>query len=334
VVLFGLYAAEIAGLLWYTLLFLPFPELRANPSFSLNIIQFGFLSLLSFLAFKQEHHFRSVFFQFWILFATLALTAPVVYHCFYWYGNQGASLAYVEELVLVHTLFIWVAAKVLFTYVFHEERRWAINLLAAVVVLPTCTWLFWPAFFDPNWLRRLPTALSADTFYNPVLKAALIINILSLLMLMAFFLHKLRTDRPIGVFADTLLGLVGMFYVVDTLEIVSKVKSIELMNMTQWANSIIAVAAIVTLLLRLKFKSQTIAHYYESQCLSHDPDIGRRIGWFDRFILRSFFDPEKVGKRIYLGAGRQRMRVKRSSPRVRKITSASESTSRDRMMSD
>ncbi|HEY3296053.1 MAG TPA: hypothetical protein VGL38_11510 [bacterium] len=316
-VLFVLYAAGIAGLLGYTLLFLPLPILDSNLGFVLNIVQFGFLSLLSFLAYRQEKHFRSVFFQFWILFALIAVSAPVLYHITYWNGPTAASIAYMYETSAVHALFLWAAAKILFTYVFHDEKRWAINLLASLVVLPTCAWLFWPYWWSPRSLWFEPTAVSADTFYNPILHAALVVNILSLLMLMAFFLHKLRTDRPIGVFADTLLFLFGMLYLIDAVEIVSRVKSVELLNMTQWANSVIAVVAIITLLLRLKFKSQTIAHYYESQCLSHNPNVGRRVGIFDRVIIWCFFDPEKVGKRIFLGAGRQAMTVKRTSPRVR-----------------
>lgn len=315
-VLFVLYAAGIAGLLWYTLLFLPFPELTRNFGFALNIVQFGFLSLLSFLAYRQEKHFRSVFFQFWILFAALALSAPIYYDILYWNGATAGAEAYIFELIAAHVLFMWTAAKILFTYVFHDEKRWAINTLASVVVLPTCGWLFWPYYWSPRALWFQPTAVSADAFYNPVLNTALVLNILSLLMLVAFFLHKLRTDRPIGVFADTLLLLVGLFFLVDTLEIVSTVKSIESLRISQWANSIIAVAAIITLLLRLKFKSQTIAHYYESQCLSYNPNVGRRIGWFDRLILWCFFDPQKIGKRVFLGAGRQKMTVKRTSPRV------------------
>jgi hypothetical protein len=251
-----------------------------------------------------------------LLFAAVALAAPALHHIAHWNGAGTASNAFVQELVIIHALFLWVAAKVLFTYVFHEEKRWAINLLASLVVFPTCGWLFWPFYFSPYALRTLPTAVSADTFYNPVLNAALIVNVLSLLLLVAFFVHKLRTDRPIGVFADTLLLLIGLFYLVDSLEIVSTVKSVEALSISQWANSIIAVAAIITLLFRLKFKSQTIAHYYESQCLSYNPNVGRRIGWFDRLILWSFFDPEKVGKRIFLGVGRQKMTVKRTSPRV------------------
>jgi hypothetical protein len=316
VVLFVLYAAGIAGLLWYTLLFLPFPELTRHFGFALNIVQFGFLSLLSFLAYRQENHFRSVFFQFWILFAVIAVSAPVFYDILYWNGAAVVAVAYAYELMIVHVLFMWVAAKILFTYVFHDEKRWAINVLASVVVLPTCGWLFWPYYWSPKILWTLPTGVSADSFYNPVLNAALILNILSLLMLVAFFVHKLRTDRPIGVFADTLVLLFGLFFLVDALEIVSRVRSIELLSITQWANGIIAGAAIITLLLRLKFKSQTIAHYYESQCLSYNPNVGRRVGWFDRFIVRCFFNPEKIGQRIFLGAGRQKMTVKHSSPRV------------------
>jgi hypothetical protein len=107
-----------------------------------------------------------------------------------------------------------------------------------------------------------------------------------------------------------------MMLVVETTEYVSAVTDIELLGMSQWVFSLIAAAMTVTLLLRLKFKSQTIADYYESQCISDNPDIDRRIGYFDRLIIRSFFDPEKIGKEVFLGTGRKKMKVKRTPTRV------------------
>jgi hypothetical protein len=316
VVFFVTYAVVLAGVLWYTLGFLPYFQMPRDWNFALNVLEYGLLSLLSFLAYRQEKHFRSIFFQFWLLFASVALTAPVVAHCMYWGGLPAGRDAYVRGLIVVHVMFAWVATKVLATYIFKDEKRWAINLLASVVVLPICAWLFWSMFWSPEILKILPSAVNHETYYTPVLTRAIVVNIISLLMLLAFFLHKLRTDRPIGVFADTILFILGLFYLVDTAEILSRVGSIELLSITQFANNILALAAIITLLLRLKYKSQTIAQYYESQCVSLNPDVGRRVGLFDRIILWGFFNPETVNKRIYLGAGRQKITVRRSSPRI------------------
>ena len=69
--LFVCYAVGIAAILWYSLIYLPFPELTHHISFALNTVLLGFVSLLSFLAYRQEKHFRAIFFQFWILFAII-----------------------------------------------------------------------------------------------------------------------------------------------------------------------------------------------------------------------------------------------------------------------
>jgi len=306
----------MAGLLGYALLVLPAAEYGLTISMAINILTYGCLSLLSFLVYRQETYFRSIFFQFWFFFAVFALSAPVTLHVVQYYGTTAGIAAWIIGTIVLHGLFAWTIAKVLFHYIFHDEKRWAINLLSALVVLPLCGWLLWPYWWNPLSILDLPTAANADTLYTPVQKAMIVVNIFFLVMLLAFFLHKLRTDKPIGVFADTLLFLFGLMVLVDTVESVFQINSLELLNITQWANGIIAGAMIVTLILRLHYKSQTIANYYESQLLSYDPRVGRRIGVFDRIILRCFFDPQKVGERIFLGTGGKKMTVKRTSPRV------------------
>jgi hypothetical protein len=315
VILFLSYAVGIASLLWYTLFYLPFGAATQHFGFALNLVEMGFLSLLSFLVYRQEDFFRSVFFQFWLLYAYLALIPALVYSSFYFLGNSGGIDVYVESLFVLHGLFIWVSAKILLTYWFRDEKTWVLNIVSILVVLPLCMWVYWPYWWSPQILATLPTATSPDTFNRPIEQKLMVTNGVSLLLLVAFFVHKLRTDRPIGVYADTLLFLFAIWILIDTAEFVAKA-SLDLMNMTQWASAAVAAAMIGTLLLRLKFKTQTIAHYYESQCLSGDPRIDRRIGRFDRLIVRYFFDPEKVGQRVFLGPGTQKMKVKRSSLRV------------------
>jgi hypothetical protein len=314
--LFVIYGVLVASLLWYTLSYLPFPELRQNAGFVLNIIQYALVSFLSFRVYRQELHFRRVFFQFWVYFTALGLSAPIVYHCMYWYGGWYGFLSYMFMLMAVHFLMAWVTSKILFHYIFYDEKRWAINLLSTLVVLPLCLWLFWPFWWSPEAILSLPTAKDAVSLYRPIEKAFIIVNIFSLVLLVAFFLHKLKTDKPIGAFADTLLFLFGLMIAVDTVEQFARVNSLELMNITQFGLGFIAVAIIITLLLRYKYKSQKIADYYESQCLSHDPRVGRRVGLFDRLILWCFFDPKKIGQRIYLGPGRQAVTIKRTPTRV------------------
>ena len=315
-ILFVSYAVGIAGMLWFTLFYLPFHELTQHFSFALNIVQLGVLSLLSFLVYRQETTFRSVFYQFWLLFAFMAVLPTVFFACMHYFGNTGGMTAAILGLIAFHVLLVWTSAKILFQYVFHQEKRWVINLVCAVVALPLCLWLFWPFWWSPETLTTLPTAQDPNTFYRPVEQHYVVTNAVALLLLLAFFVHKLRTDRPVGVYADTLLFFFTIWIVVDTAEYVAKITSVELMSMTQWAAALVTAAMIVTLLLRLKFKSQTIAQYYESQCVSGNARIDRRIGWFDRTIIWGFFDPQKVGERVFLGAGNEKMKVKRSSLRV------------------
>jgi hypothetical protein len=321
VALFLLYSLAIGAILGLNFWLVPVDYLGGLFGFVLNVVEYGLLSLLSFQVFRQETIFRSIFFQFWVLFTTLALSAPLMNFFAIWTGAWGAVISYVLMLMFLHGLFLWIVAKVLFGYIFHDEKRWAINLLSTLVVLPLCLWLFWPFWWSPERLMLLPTAHDATTLYQPLQKSLVIVNLVALVMLLAFFLHKLRTDRPIGVFADTMLFLFTLFCLFDTAELVFRITSVELMNITQWAIGLVAGAMLVTLLLRLKYKSQSISHYYESQILSFDPRVGRRIGLFDRLILWCFFDPEKVGQRLFLGASRQKMTVKRSSPRIARKSS-------------
>lgn len=315
-ILFLSYAVGMIGLLWYTVFYLPFGEVTQHFSFLLNFAQLAAVSLLSFLVYRQETTFRSIFFQFWFLYAYMVLFPPAFYHCMHWYGNNGGMAAAVIGLIVLHGLFLWLSLKIALHYVFRDEKLWVINSLATLVLLPLCLWLFWPFWWSPDALRMLPTAANPATIYRPVEQKLILTNGVSLLLLLAFFVHKLRTDRPIGVYADTLLFFFAIYIIVDTAEYAARITSLELMSMTQWAAALVTAAMIVTLMLRLKFKSQTIARYYESQCVSGDPHIDRRIGRFDRLIVRCFFDPQKVSQRVFLGAGNAQMKVKRSSSRV------------------
>lgn len=315
-ILFLLYGLGIGGLIFGTVRFLVTPDYGAFLGFCLNIVLFAILSLLSFMTYRQETYFRSIFFQFWVLFAVWAIIGPLVLFISNQYGPYSAVGAYVCTEIYLRILRAWIVVKVLFHYVFTDEKRWAINLLSALVVLPICAWLFWPYWWSPVSILQLPTAVSASTLYSPIQRPCIVVNLISLLFLLAFFLHKLKTDKPIGVFADTVLFLFGLFILFDTVELVAQINSLELMNITQWAFAILGAAMAVTLVLRLHYKAQTIADYYESQCISYDPRVGRRIGFFDRIILWCFFDPKKVGQRIFLGADHKKVTVKRSSPRV------------------
>jgi hypothetical protein len=88
-------------------------------------------------------------------------------------------------------------------------------------------WLFWPFWWSPELLSSLPTAQDGNTYYRPVQQKFILTNAVALLLLLAFFVHKLRTDRPIGVYADTLLFFFAMYILIDTAEFLAKANSIE-----------------------------------------------------------------------------------------------------------
>jgi hypothetical protein len=317
------YAVGIAGVLWYTLFYLPYEEITRNFGFALNIVQWGIVSLLSFLVYRQEKHYRSIFFQFWIFFAMLSLSAPIVYHFDHWYPPNGGVLAYVLCGAIINRIWVaWIVVNILFTYLFRDEKRWAVNSLTALVVLPLCLWLFWPYWWSPATVLSVTEAGQAVANYRPIEISIIWVNCFSLAALLAFFLHKLKTDKPIGAYADTLLFFFSLMLAVDTAEYLSNVTEIKFLVLSQWSLSIIAASMIITLMLRLKFKSQRIADYYESQCISDNPDIDRRVGSFDRLIIWCFFDSEKVGKKVFLGTGRKKMSVRRTPSRVSRTVHA------------
>ena len=317
------YAVGIAGILWYTLFFLPYADITHNFGFALNIVQWGIVSLLSFLVYRQEKHYRSIFFQFWIFYAVLAMSAPVLYHFAYWGSENAGIIAFVLVcMILTHTLQPWIVVNILITYLFRDEKRWAVNSLTALVVLPLCVWLFWPFWWAPTSVLSITEAGQAVANYRPIEISIIWVNCFSLVALLAFFLHKLKTDKPIGAYADTLLFFFCLMLGIDTAEYLSNVTEAKLLNLSQWSLSLIAASMIVTLLLRLKFKSQTVANYYESQCISDNPDIDRRVGSFDRLIIWCFFDSKKVGQKIFLGTGRKKMNVKRTPSRISRTVHA------------
>lgn len=321
-VLFVLYALSTIVVLWSTLFYLPYGTTTQHFGFVLNILLLGLLSLLSFLAYRQELHFRSIFYHFWILFAALALASPIYSHASYWGGDFWNLTSYVFLQVIVHALFLWVSAKTVFAYIFRDERRWAINVLSTLVVVPICAWLFWPFWWSPEQLMNLPGWSEPTTRFMPLYHGCYEVDIATLLLLVAFFWHKLKTDRPLGAYADTILFFFGAYVLIDFVDIQCQITSIEMSNITLMVSGVILIVMSITLVLRLKYKSQSIAQYYESQLLSNDSRVDRRVGWFDRLILRSFFDPEKVGESIYLGEGRSKMKIKRSSYRVNRTQSS------------
>ena len=116
----AIYTLAIIGVLWYSLFFLPYTP---DFSFALNIVQWGIVSLLSFLTFRQERHYRSIFFQFWVFFAAVALVAPSVYFSQYWFGGNGGVITYVlHGMIFNHTVLAWIVVNIVLRYIFEMKK--------------------------------------------------------------------------------------------------------------------------------------------------------------------------------------------------------------------
>jgi len=310
---FVIYALAVVGLLGFGLLNPHTPVWVWEISFISNIIILSIASLLSFLVYRREQHYREVFFALWIVFAVYAAASPIFalidaagtfeqsLKFFVWYPAIG-----------VHVTLAWAVTTITVGYMSKPKKRLLHNALASLALFSMAAWLYSPYVWDP--LTALATDENGGTYanYANLDSSSMMLNIYSLLMLLAFYVHKYRTDRPIGAYADSLLFLFGLALLIDTTELTLKQIEFAHLVISQWVIMLVYASMTVCLALRLKFKSQTIADYYESQCLSDDPAIDRRIGWFDRLILRSFFDPEKVGKKVFLGPGSARMKVRRT----------------------
>lgn len=286
-------------------------------SFLGNTLLLGVASLLSFLAYQREHHYRHVFFALWVVFGVYAFASPVAAVVQVLGSPEAGIRQFIwYPFIAVHTVLAWAVTTITIGYISPPRKRLLHTAIAGLVVFIMAGWLYYPYIFDP--LAAVSQNAQGTPYLNidPLNTSNLMINVFSLLMLLAFYVHKYRTDRPIGAYADTLLFLFGLALAIDTAESFLPDLKLDFTVISQWAILIVYAAMVVSLALRIKFKSQTIADYYESQCISDDPSIDRRIGRFDRFILRTFFDTEKIGSKIFLGTGTARMKVRRTPSHV------------------
>ncbi|MBK8130131.1 MAG: hypothetical protein IPK53_14895 [bacterium] len=312
-VAFFVYGLAVIGLVVVGIAHPRTPQWVWEFSFITNILILSITSLLSFLVYRREQHYREVFFALWIVFAVFAVAGPLLalteaiaslemnVHFYVWYAS-----------ILVHVTLAWAVTTITVGYLSSVRRRIVHSALASLALFSISIWLYSPYIFDPGLTIGQNDLGEQVISYAKIDSSSIVLNIFSLLMLLAFYVHKYRTDRPIGAYADTLLFLFGLALGIDTAEMTLRQVEFTHLVISQWGIMGVYGAMAVCLVLRLKFKSQTIADYYESQCLSDDPAIDRRIGGFDRLILRTFFDPEKVGTKVFLGTGSARMKVRRT----------------------
>ncbi len=316
-VAFLIYGLITLTMLGVALLHPKTPEWVWEFSFLGNIAILAVLSLLSFLAYQRERHYRHVFFTLWIVFAVNALVTPI------WVIFSSAD-DFVNSLrfyvwypvIGVHSAFAWAVTTITIGYITSPSKRLVHVAMGGLALFIMVGWLYSPYTWDPLAALVQDSNGKQIVNYAELNRSSALLDVYSLLVLLAFYVHKYRTDRPIGAFADTLLFLFGLALAIDTAEMMLPSSEMAFLVVSQWAIMITNIAMVICLALRLKFKSQTIADYYESQCLSDDPAIDRRIGRFDRLILRTFFDPEKIGQKIFFGPGSARMKVRRTPTHV------------------
>jgi uncharacterized membrane protein required for colicin V production len=221
-----------------------------------------------------------------------------------WSYEAWVKIYVLYSNIAVHAAVAWAVTTITVGYITPPRKRVVHTAIAGLVVFIMAAWLYYPYTFDP--LATMVPNEQGDLLVNPALLSTsnTLLNIFSLLMLLAFYVHKYRTDRPIGAYADTLLFLFGLALAIDTAEAFLQVFELSFLVISQWAIQVVYAACAVSLALRLKFKSQTIADYYESQCVSDDPTIDRRIGGLTALFYGLFLIRKRLGRKYSLGQAR------------------------------
>ena len=275
-----------------------------------SVVLYGLLSLLSVLALQREKHFRGVFYQLWFLFTSFTLVIAAEIFSTLLPSGQLQSDMYVFSTMLLPLFVCWTVVYVLFEYVLSDCPRPRRILLTLATVLPVWLIAFYPYYFDPHALAVGGHISNPLLYYQPLYDRSAFVNLLSLSAVVSFFLIKIRSDRATGVYIDTLMFWFCLFIIFEILYNFSSVTVHSVFTISQYAaiGTLLMIAA--TFILRLRFLSHAAGVLYESQILSPEPFVGRRSGFFDRFIRGNFFDSEAIAKRVYLETPRGHITAK------------------------
>ena len=265
-----------------------------------NTTLYGFLSLLAVVVLQRERHFRGIFYQMWFLFTSFSVIIALrIFSTFLSDPILKADI-YVYSTMLLPLLVCWTVVYVLYAYIFfNRSRPWRLTL-TLMTVLPIWLIAFYPFYINPSALALLQKAGSPHLYYHPLYERAVFVNLLSLSAVATFFLTKLRSDRPFGVYIDTMMFWFSLFVTFEILYDFSRVTNFSIFTMSQYAATGTLLMITGTFILRMRFLSRTAGVLYESQIVSTEPFIGRRAGFFDRFIRGNFFNSEAIAKRLYL----------------------------------
>lgn len=274
-----------------------------------SVSLYGLLALLSAIALQREQHFRGIFYQMCFLFTSFNLLIAIRAFSTFLPGNTQSDI-YVYSTMLLPLFMCWTAVYVLYAYAFHdwsESRRIFLTLLT---VLPLWLIAFWPYYFAPRALPSIPEGAPGLLYYRPLIDRATFVNLMSLSAILVFFLIKLRSDKTIGVYIDTLMFWFCVFVIFEILFDFGNVTNYAVLKKSQFPAAATLAMLAVTFVLRVRFLSQAAGKLYESQLVSPEPFIGRRSGIFDRFIRGNFFNSKANKKRLFLETPRGRITLR------------------------
>jgi hypothetical protein len=220
---------------------------------------------------------------------------------------------YVYSTMLLPLFMCWTVVYVLYAYILSDWSRLHRTLLTLITVLPVWLVAFTPYYLDPRALALTAGLGDAASYYAPLYDRAIYVDLLSLSAIATFFLVKLRSDRIIGVYIDTLMFWFCLLIIFQILYNFNRVTSSYFFNISQYAATGTLLMLAGTLVMRLRFLSQAAGIVYESQIVSPDPFVGRRSGLFDRFIRRNFFNSKAIEKWLFLKKPKGRIRPKHPS---------------------
>ncbi len=269
-----------------------------------NVVLYGSLSLLSVFALQRERHFRGVFCQIWFLFTSFTVVIALEIFSTLSPSTHLQSDVYVYSTMFLPLFLCWTVVYVLYAYIFSTWSRPRRMLLTLATVLPVWLIAFYPYNLNHHALALGRQISDAFLYYQPLYDRAIYVNLLSLSAVVSFFLIKVRSDRAIGVYIDTLMFWFCLFIIFEILYNFGRITSFSIFTISQYAATGTLLMIAATFIMRLRFLSHAAGELYESQILSPEPFVGRRAGFFDRFIRGNFFDSEAIAKRLYLEAPR------------------------------
>ena len=266
----------------------------------INTVLYGLLSLLAVLVLQREQHFRSVFYQMWFLFTSFTIIVSLQFFSVHFSSLYLQSDIYVYSTMLLPLFVCWTVVYVLMEYIFADWSLLRRMMLTLAIVLPVWLVAFYPYYIDPRALALAPQASNPLLYYHPLYVRAVYVNFLSLSAVGTFFVIKLSSDKATAVYVDTLMFWFSLFVIFEILYNFANATNFSIFTISQYAamGTLLLIAG--TFVMRLRFLSQAAGAFYESQILSAVPFVGRRAGFFDRFIRGNFFNSKALAKRIFL----------------------------------